>query len=379
MASIVRAAASVMLLGGIAATAGRPASEADPRLLSLQKDIARLERERDELKTRERGLLGDLLRLDAEMRLNSAQLEEVGLRLGAARATLLEHETRLRTIEAEQRRRVPYVAARVREIYKEGTLSGIRQLLAPAEAVSSRDGLRYALYLSRRDAVQWSAWREASRRLAEERAALVRETARLASLQGEVGRSAAGLAASRKARADLLARIRDDREQHDNALAELESAARALGKIVDTLGSTPVRPTLDVRMFRGLLDWPAEGTVTSGFGNAVHPKFRTVVPHPGLDIDAPDGAAFRSVFDGRVAFAAALHGYGLTAIVDHGGGVLSVYAHAGVLLVSQGDDVVRGQELGRVGDSGSLRGPYLYFELRDGGRPVDPAAWLRRR
>src|SRR5262249_46882198 len=216
-------------------------------------------------------------------------------------------------------------------------------------------------------------------RLTAERAALVRETAALTSLRGEVGRGAEELQASRRSRADLLGRLRDDREQHDRALGELESAAAELGRLVDTLGSSGSPPARDVWMFRGLLDWPADGAVTSGFGNAIHPRFKTVVPHPGLDIDAPEGSPFRSVFDGKIAFAAPLHGYGLTAIVDHGGGVLSVYAHAGVLVVSVGDSVTRGQELGRVGDSGSLRGPYLYFELREGGKPVDPTAWLRRR
>jgi septal ring factor EnvC (AmiA/AmiB activator) len=59
--------------------------------------------------------------------------------------------------------------------------------------------------------------------------------------------------------------------------------------------------------------------------------------------------------------------------------VVSIYAHAEALLVAAGEDVQRGQDLGRVGDSASLRGPYLYFELRDGGRPVDPSSWLRPR
>jgi murein DD-endopeptidase MepM/ murein hydrolase activator NlpD len=134
-----------------------------------------------------------------------------------------------------------------------------------------------------------------------------------------------------------------------------------------------------VKAFRGLLDWPAEGSVTAGFGPMVHPRFKTTVPHPGLDIDAPEGSPFRAVFDGKVAYAAALHGYGLTVVVDHGQGVASVYAHAGVLEVAVGDAVARGQELGRVGDSGSLRGPYLYFELREGGKPCDPRGWLRAR
>ena len=74
-----------------------------------------------------------------------------------------------------------------------------------------------------------------------------------------------------------------------------------------------------------------------------------------------------------------MRGYGLTVIVDHGGGMLSIYAHASVLLVQQGQQVRRGQLLGKVGDTGSLRGPLLYFELRRDGEPIDPKAWIRAR
>ena len=134
---------------------------------------------------------------------------------------------------------------------------------------------------------------------------------------------------------------------------------------------------LDIRKFQGLLDWPAAGSVRAGFGTVVHPRFKTEVPHPGWDIDAREGAPIRAVFDGAVIYAAWLHGYGLTAILDHGEGLLSVYAHAAVLIVEEGERVHRGQSLGRVGETGSLRGPYLYFELRQDGRPIDPATWLR--
>ncbi len=74
-----------------------------------------------------------------------------------------------------------------------------------------------------------------------------------------------------------------------------------------------------------------------------------------------------------------MRGYGLTVIVDHGGGLLSIAAHASVLMVEQGETVRRGRSLAKIGESGSLRGPFLYFELRHEGRPVDPEEWLRPR
>jgi septal ring factor EnvC (AmiA/AmiB activator) len=264
-------------------------------------------------------------------------------------------------------------------MYKRGPAGLLARVISPLEIGSGLDGFRYAAYLSQRDAEQLAAWRSASRFLASEREHLTIERARLASQQAEVSRKEGDLLNGRAARASLLARIRGDKQQHEKAFGELEDAARSLGHLVDSFEEAPSHVALDVRKFRGLLDWPAEGAVSASFGTVVHPKFKTQVPHPGLDIDATEGAPFRAIFDGRVAFAAPLNGYGLTVVVDHGHGVVSVYAHAGVLLVESGQDVLRGQDMGRVGDSGSLRGAYLYFEMRDGGRPIDPSAWLRRR
>jgi murein DD-endopeptidase MepM/ murein hydrolase activator NlpD len=156
----------------------------------------------------------------------------------------------------------------------------------------------------------------------------------------------------------------------------MRAAAEHVGQTIEGFGaSAPM--TLDVRRFKGLLDWPAAGEVSAGFGSAIHPQFGTKVPHPGLDIEAPANSEFRSVFDGTVVYAAWMRGYGLTAIVDHGQGVMTVYAHASALVVEPGDEVERGQMLGLVGQTGSLRGPYLYFEVRIDGDAVDPLDWLR--
>lgn len=349
------------------------------RLDALQDEMRRLQGEITGLAMRERGLLGDVARMDAEIALRRAELEAVALRLRDTEEKLAGSERELGLISAGQARRAPRLAARLRELYKRGPAGLLARAIGPLESSDGLDGFRYATYLSRRDAGQLAAWRAAARALAEERATLSLERARLSSLRSYATRKEAEITAGRASRASLLRRIRGDREQHEQAFGELEEAARNLGRLVDSFEDAPTHLGLDVRKFRGLLDWPAEGVVSSKFGTIVHPRFKTQVPHPGLDIDAAEGKPFRTIFDGRVAYAAPLKGYGLTVVVDHGNGVVSIYAHAAVLLVEAGDKVVRGQDMGRVGDSGSLRGPYLYFELREAGRPVDPASWLRRR
>jgi septal ring factor EnvC (AmiA/AmiB activator) len=370
---------ALLLSTGVSWTIVRADAARARRLDKLQDEMKRLQGEMAGLAQRERGLLGDVARMDADIALRRAELEEVSLRLRDTEEKLTESSRALELVSTGQARRAPQLAARLREIYKRGPAGLLARAIAPLENAEGLDGFRYATYLSRRDAVQLAEWRLAARELAEQRITLSVEQTRLSSLRADAERKQTELEAGRASRASLLTRIRGDREQHERALSELDAAAKNLGRIVDSFEDAPARVALDVRKFRGLLDWPAEGAVSAKFGTVVHPRFKTQVPHPGLDIDASEGETFRTIFDGRVAYAAALNGYGLTVVVDHGNGLVSIYAHAAVLLVESGESVVRDQELGRVGDSGSLRGPYLYFEIREAGKPVDPSSWLRRR
>ncbi len=371
------ALAAAALAAALAAEPSTP--EAGARLDSVRAEIARLEREVAALSGKERGVLDELNRLDASLRLGSARLEEVGLRLSRAARGIAERERSIDGLRAGQDERRRYLAFRVREMYKLGPGMAVRRALGGEEVAGYLAGMRYAAYLSARDSRVLAEFDETASRLASERDALVHERARLAATRGELRAASASIESTRAARASLLDEIRRDRTRREDALAELRESSRELTAVIDGLAPRGSAPALDVRKFRGLLDWPATGSVDAGFGNVVHPRFKTVVPHPGLDIDAPEGAEFRSVFDGTVAFASWLRGYGLTVIVDHGSDLMSVYAHASVLTVEEGEVVLRGQALGRVGDTGSLRGPFLYFELRSRGEAVDPVPWLRKR
>jgi septal ring factor EnvC (AmiA/AmiB activator) len=357
------------------------ANDDDERLSGIRDEIERLEAEMKDLEARERGMLGAIERLSAEARLRAAELRRVGLELEGTRAAIEQGEAALDELQGQQERTRRYLEFRLRETYKRGGAGAIRRLARGERIETLARGLSYASWLSERDARELKQYRVRTETLDRQNAELQLEQDRLQGLQQDGRRTRSRLESSRRERTAMLERIRDDRGQRAVAVSELQNAARELSTLVDDLGAAAAaaaEPALDVHKFRGLLDPPLSGRISAGFGSVVHPRFRTEVPHPGLDIEAPAGAPFHAVFDGTVVFAAWLRGYGLTAIVDHGGGVLSVYAHASVLLVAPGDAIARGQELGRVGDTGSLRGPLLYFEMRQDGEAVDPVGWLRR-
>ena len=127
---------------------------------------------------------------------------------------------------------------------------------------------------------------------------------------------------------------------------------------------------------KGRLPRPAEGRIATGFGRVVNPRFRTVTVHNGVDIAAARGEQVRAVAPGRVVHAGWFKGYGNLVIVDHGEGFHTLVAHLDAMSAAAGEDVEAGAPLGTAGDSGSLEGPLLYFELREKGRPVDPRPWL---
>ena len=108
----------------------------------------------------------------------------------------------------------------------------------------------------------------------------------------------------------------------------------------------------------------------------VDPRFRTVTVQKGVDIAARRGEEVLAVAPGRVVHAGWFKGYGNLVIVDHGEGFHTLVAHLASMTAAAGEDVEAGATLGTVGDTGSLKGAYLYFEIREHGKPLDPKAWL---
>ena len=127
----------------------------------------------------------------------------------------------------------------------------------------------------------------------------------------------------------------------------------------------------------GQLLWPAAGPVTSGFGYRTHPIFGDTRFHSGIDIGAPYGAPVIASDGGQVIYAGVMSGYGNAIIVDHGGGLATTYNHLSSFLVSNGQSVSRGSQIGSVGCTGYCTGPHLHFEVRINGEAVDPMPYLQ--
>lgn len=125
------------------------------------------------------------------------------------------------------------------------------------------------------------------------------------------------------------------------------------------------------------LEQPSEGLITSRFGWRMHPIFGTREFHTGVDIANRIGTPIRAAESGIVRFVGWMGGYGRLIVVAHANGFETSYSHLSSMLVALGQRVMRGDLLGRMGNSGWSTGPHLLFEVRRNGVPLDPMPFLR--
>lgn len=121
--------------------------------------------------------------------------------------------------------------------------------------------------------------------------------------------------------------------------------------------------------------WPVNGRVTSHYGGRIHPITGKYTIHNGLDIAADTGTEIAAAFDGTVTAAGYSESYGYYIMLTHGDNVKTLYAHCSKLLLSEGDNVKKGDTLALVGSTGRSTGPHVHFEVRVGSYRVDPE-WL---
>ncbi len=189
----------------------------------------------------------------------------------------------------------------------------------------------------------------------------------------------------KKKKTVLLKKIRNEKKTYRAAVEELEKASRELQSLIDRLqreiaGKKKHFIPEDAKRFealKGKLLFPLSGKIISSYGNHTDPQLNTVIFQKGIEISAKQGQEVRAIYEGTVLYADWFKGYGNIIIIDHGGSYYSLSAHVSKFFKSVGERVEAGEVIALAGDTGSLKGNCLYFELRHHGKPLNPLKWLQ--
>lgn len=350
-----------------------------------------LRREREKVKKviqKERSLSQELARIEKLLERKDREIKglKIKLRENEGRIALLNKE--IRSAERKLRKTKELLKQRLRTIYKLGNLGYLRLLLSAEDLNQMGKRIKYLQVIAKEDQRILKVYQNTISELDTKKRELEHQKTQLKKNQKELQESQREIADERRRRGVLLARLRDEKGGHLKTIKELEDASRQLQALIARLRAEeevakkkaavipPSPRDTKFAALKGKLPWPTGGTLITTYGRQEHPKFQTVTFSRGIGISAPEGKEILAVYEGVVLYADWFQGYGKLIILDHGGGYYTLYAHASELLVKQGDKVESRQVIAKVGDTGSLEGAQLYFEVRNKGKPEDPLSWL---
>ena len=234
--------------------------------------------------------------------------------------------------------------------------------------------IRYHQYFSTARSETLAEYQKTLAAIAENSVAAATERDNLAAQQAKVAGEQKAFLAQRAERERLLAQLDKDTKTNSAEQARLEADRERLRELLAALAERATK--LDGQEFaerQGNLPWPSKGELTYKFGQA---RAEGRLRWQGNYITTAAGAPIRAVHRGKVVFAEWLRGFGLLTIVDHGDGYMSLYGYADVLLKRPGDWVESGEPIANSGRSGGQTADGVYFEIRNGGKAVDPGEWL---
>jgi septal ring factor EnvC (AmiA/AmiB activator) len=394
-------AALLMTLVTASLASGQSPKRGEDPLSAEQRKLQQTERQlREERKkaadarARESSVLAELEVIEKRLADKQREIARLDARMRRVAGDVQALRGEVRQLETQRAGQQAALARRLRAMYKVHVQGGALPLLLAGDDPTTRAAaIRHLGSLASLDARLIQEYRGTSDRLEDRRS---REEARqrdLAGLRGEAQREQAEVDADAAKRRILLAKVRDERVYHERMVGELTEAARRLEAFIRDLQAKQRRlakippptkpgtetPAVGFGTLRGRLPWPTEGRVVSAFGAQVHPRFGTRTFRNGVDIEPGEGRDVAAVFGGHVVYTGWFKGYGNLIILDHDNEYYTLYAHVADILVKEGDDVKQGQRIGTVGDTGSLEGTRLYFEVRFEGKPQNPEQWLRKR
>lgn len=353
------------------------ASEVKDKIDHRRKEVRKFTRK--ELET-----VTHLDELDQSLSQVRKQVADLKKELNDLTARIETNETKLRELKNRIDRNETEAAGRAVGLYKLNSLGRIH-ILAGADSMTD--------FFQRKNALErvLNHDEELLTRLRKQRTELQLLSDRLrdekearTTIETRYVEQARGLTRQRARREALLEDIRTRKSLARASLFALKRSADKLDQQIENLrhrreGTRGAE--MDAGAFaslKGLLNMPVRGKIISFFGPYKNTEFDTLNFQSGIQIAADRGKAIHSVGSGEVIYSSWFKGYGNMIIIDHGDHYYTLYAHAEELFKSKGEPVESGEVIATVGDTGSMSGPGLHFEVRHHGKPVDPLEWLKK-
>ena len=394
-----RLVAALMLAALVVAAPVARTQEPDSSEMEARRKLEEVKRQAKESREQAQKLKGKETQAVGQLRRTERDLAVTKKRLQQLRYRRQQLDTQLSVTRADLQRNVQslsekraLLARRLRHMYETGPASELETLLSSGSFAQLLTRWDFLVMVAEQDRLLMEdvrARKEVVETLEEKLAGHLQQVERTSKQTNAQNQR---LAQQRQQRAQTVLEIQTQRQAYEAAAADLERTARSLQTLLTKLEKQrreeadklkqqgkPAEPyTGDFARGQGALDWPLRGDIVGNFGPETHPRFNTTIINDGIDIAAPIGTPVHAVAKGKVAYTNEDYAsYGEIVILNHGDGFYTLYGHLSEIGVSVGQDVAAGQTIGRSGDTGSIKGAVLHFEVRRGSSALDPKGWLK--
>ena len=339
----------------------------EKRLQEIQEELKRKKADEAAVRKKEESILETLSRIERKLHARQEELRRLDSRHDRIRGNITSAQGKLNRIQHKIDQNQPRLHSRIVALYKIWRIGYFPYLLSYN---SYNDFMRmmkflkividYDANLLRQYQAQWLKKRQYQEKLTKEMKDLKRIRAEQEIKKSEILRA-------KSEKRSLLNVVRRQKADYGRWIRELEKQAKELQLLVKKLEEeTRAQGVYDLNFKnqKGRLSFPVRGSV-------ILEKHRR-----GIVIEADQDSPIKAVYSGKVIYSGWFEGYGNIIIIDHGDKYYTVSAHASKLLKGINDRVTKGDIIALVGDTGSLRGPGLYFEIRYQGKLQDPLEWL---
>ncbi len=348
----------------------------DGQLLAVRDRIQQYEKKLAAIEREARSARMEQERLQTEVGLAEARVEEVELELTSSRNEVvrLKEETAAISRDLEQRR--AWLATHLELVSLLGRPGPLQLVWDGARGGHLDDVVGVIVTLTAGQAQMVKEYNRMQAERASRQAELSRILERAGREMAELGNRRQTLQTARQEMDRRLDRLNRQERSAESQLADMRAREAALERLLALVGQKKRFAAKEsIQRYRGALPWPAPGRVVRTFGKHFLPRYSTYTVCNGLRLAVAPGASVKALYPGQVAYARHFKGYGNMVVVDHGGEVFSLVAGLSSIHVRLDQRVDMGTRLGVAGlkkEDGNL-----YLEIRVGGKPQDPKGWLQ--
>lgn len=331
-------------------------------ILNLEKEISLVERLINQIKKEEKETKAQIFLLEKEISSNEKMLEELKFRY----------------------------AARVKHLYKKGTLSDLEKVLSSTSWRQAVYRAKYQKIIADIDRKNKIRIHNLLIKIGKSKLDLEASLRRSTHLKNEREKQIKEIRSKRIKKKRELERIHHNKKELAQYLKEKKQGVIELEKLMEKIKKDKLRRDREERIRRqkealksksfkslkGQLPWPAEGRVISKFGRKWNPELKTTTNNTGIDIKGQPGSPISTIMGGIVTTITFIRGYGNIIIIDHGGSFFTIYSHITHIQTNVDSQVQAGDIIAYMGESGSINGAKLHFEIWGKDQKLDPEKWL---